>query len=364
MSSCIPVAPSDIQKELDKLEEAHKENKQQRACLFNLIVYTFKNKNPKTFRNLVDQISTQFPCRILFIEEDSGSKIDLLNTAICVKQINADQEKRIICEEINIQISSSINDQAHPLILPYIIPDLPIYLIWADDPTKSHPVFPSFLDLSHRLIFESECTPNLQEFSGEIQSNILNQHWEVADLNWIRSESWRKVLKGIFNTPERIEELKATCEITLKFAGVNRDAFCQNHYEVHYLHGWLAAQLGWSPLSFTGELNRKKIVYQNKGHQVLVQVEEDPLHPETDQGSLTYIQVKTQNQKVFTAFLDTNDSLIKIEILDEKKPNDTYNTYLMHAKWEYSLSKEICFQETSKHYCNTLSVLSQIEGLV
>jgi glucose-6-phosphate dehydrogenase assembly protein OpcA len=364
MSSCIEVKPSEIQKELDRLEETHKENKQQRACLFNLIVYAFKPKRPQVFRELSDQIASQFPCRILFIEEDPDSNAKAIKTSICVKQISSDQEKQIICEEINLFVPASIQEQSYPLILPHLVPDLPILLIWGDDPTKDHPLFSKFQQLAHRLIFESECTPNLQNFCATLKEHILKHHWEVADLNWVRGESWRKALVGIFNTKAQIEELRSLTEMTLKFAGVNQEVFCQNHYELHYLHGWIAAQLGWIPTSFKMESNVRKIGYKTSNREIYIRIEEDPLHKESEEGSLTFFQIKTASQKKYTAYLNTTDSLIKIEIVDEKKPNETYNTYLMHAKWKHSLSKEICYHETSSHYCNMLSILSQIQGLV
>lgn len=364
MSSCTEVKPSEIQKELDRLEEAHKENKHQRACLFNLIVYAFKPKKPHLFRKLSDQIASQFPCRILFIEEDPVSIAQEIKTSICVKQISSDQEKQIICEEINLFVPSSIQEQSYPLILPHLVPDLPILLVWGDDPTKEHPLFSKFQHLAHRLIFESECTPNLQHFCFTIKEHILKHHWEVADLNWIRGESWRKALKEIFNTKAQIEELRSLTEMTLKFAGVNQEVFCQNHYELHYLHGWIAGQLNWVPTSFTQELCQTKIGYKTSDREIFVQIEEDPFHKESEQGSLTFFQIKTASQKIYTAYLDTTNSLIKIEIFDEKKPNEIYNTFMMHAKWKHSLAKEICYHETSSHYCNMLSLLSQIQGLV
>ncbi|MCH9633831.1 MAG: hypothetical protein S4CHLAM7_05650 [Chlamydiae bacterium] len=58
------------------------------------------------------------------------------------------------------------------------------------------------------------------------------------------------------------------------------------------------------------------------------------------------------------------DSRIKFEIKDEKKPNNLYTTFLMLPKWEHSLAREICYQETSKHYYNTLATLSRIQGLI
>lgn len=362
MSTFIKVNPSEIQQQLDRLEKAHKDSKQQRACLFNLILYSLNATRLPYFQELVDQISKQFPCRIIVIQEDPHTDSNSISTSLAVRLLNAGSEKQIICEEIHVEIPSSIQEQAYPLILPHLIPDLPIYLIWAGDPTFNHPLFTPFQELAHRLIFESECTDNLSNFCQKIQMNILNQHWEVADLNWVRSEGWRKALKNIFNTEERLEELGQAEKIVLRFSEASSASECQNHFQVHYLHGWLAAQLKWQPISFEDKVSHQTILYKTGSNSIEVQIEKDPLS--TEANTTSYVQIKTRNKKIFTCYLEPKEAMIKIEILDEENPEETYNTCLMQAKWEHSLSKEICYQETSTHYCNMLSILSQIKGLV
>ncbi len=55
--------------------------------------------------------------------------------------------------------------------------------------------------------------------------------------------------------------------------------------------------------------------------------------------------------------------MIRVEILDEKKPEHPYNACLMPVKWEFSLAKEVCYKETSRHYRHMLQILSEIKGL-
>ncbi len=364
MSTFIKVNPSEIQEELDRLEETHKENKQQRACLFNLILYSIDPVKLPYFQELVDQISKQFPCRIIVIQEDPDGQSGSINTSLAVRLLNAGSDKQIICEEIHVEIPSSIQEQSYPLILPHLIPDLPIHLIWAGDPTFNHPLFKPFQELAHRLIFESECTDDLSGFCKKIQMNILNQHWEVADLNWVRSESWRKALKSIFNTEERLKELQQTERIILRFSEAGSPSASKNHFQVHYLHGWLAAQLNWEPVSFEDKGSHQTIIYKTDSNSIEVEIHKEKEPVSKEGNTITYAQIKTRNKKIFTCSLEPKDSMIKIEILDEENPKEAYNTCLMHAKWEHTLSKEICYQETSTHYCNMLTILSQIKGLV
>lgn len=358
MTAPIEVKPSDIQKELAKLEEQNKENEQQRASLFNLIVFLTDPKGLAEIAQVVDEIASQFPCRILFIQNIEN--IERIKTFVSVKLISSESQKKILYEQINIEVPSSKFNEVVPLILPHILPDLPIYLLWADDPTKTHDLFNPLKVLSDRLIFQSDCCNNLQEFAKKVCSEVLHMAWEVADLNWIRLEGWRNVIKGIFNTEKRFNHLKNAEKITLYFTKDNPSS-CHNHLP-HYFHGWLAAQLGWTPVSCTSNEHSKKMIYKSD-HSIEIEIEtKDPIEG-IEPGSLFFIEIKTTTKLKFSFHLNPKDYLIQVEILDEQKPSEPYNAFLMHTKWKTALAREICYQETSSHYCNMLSILSQIQGL-
>lgn len=364
MSSKSYIKPSEIQNELDRIEKAHDENRQQRAALFNLIVYAFESERLPYFVELSDLIAKQFPCRIIFIKENPKSEEKELKTQVQVKLLENESDKTVICEQITVEAPESLNQNVFPLVLPHLLPDLPIYLVWAKDPTEPHPAFEPFKKLAHRLIFESECSNNLQSFAEKIQSNILKSHWEVADLNWARLESWRSVLLNLFNNEKRLQDLKELKKITLRYQGSESEYFCHNHFQVHYLHGWLAAQLGWTFKSLQIQKNLTEIIYQTGSRQIQVLLETEKKSSSKTPGEITYAQFITESKLKFQCVNDPDQSLIKIEISDEEKPEEIYNSFLMHAKWEYSLAREICYQNTSAHYCAMLGVLSTLKGLV
>lgn len=366
MSSPFFVKPSEIQRELDRLEEAHKENKQQRACLFNLVVYAFQSDRLPFFSELIDQIAKQFPCRILFIQEGPDEKCSELKTSILVKVLQEGANKSILCEQINVELPESLNEKVYSLLLPHFVPDLPIHLIWAKDPTKPHPLFEPFKKLADRIIFESECSDHLQPFASEVQNRLLNGLWDVIDLNWVRLESWRKVIKSLFNSEARLEELKGASRIKLRYQGEASAYFCHNHFQVHYLHTWLAAQLDWVFDSFESKDHGKKIAYKKPGQKgvCLVEIQKEDQKISKDPGQVTYLEVLSPLKNKFVCSLKPDEPLIEVHISNEEKPKETYNSYSMQIKWQQSLAQEICYQKTSQHYCNMLGILASIKGLV
>lgn len=364
MTSYIPVQVGEIQKELDKLEKMHEQNNQLRASLFNLIVYTRKNEKLPYFVQIVDEIVKQFPCRILFIEESSEESAPYLNAKIAAKIVSSGDNPNVVCDKIYLETSKNNSEQILHLILQHTIVDLPIYLLWGQDPTLSHPLFPSLKHIAKRLVFHSECSNNLQEMSQKLLANVIKDHWEIADLNWINLEEWKEVLKAIFNSKESVDDLNQTSEVTLKFCSSKSEFFCHNHFQVHYMHAWLAAQLQWDFVSYQDEKAAKHIHYKKNQTRIQVNILEHECSIKALPGTITYLQIKTENKKNFTFQTQYEDEMIHIEIVDEKKESPPYNTALMKSKWEVYLAKEICYEQTSQHYIQTLKVLAEIDGLV
>ncbi|MCH9633134.1 MAG: hypothetical protein S4CHLAM6_14860 [Chlamydiae bacterium] len=364
MSSYISVKPSQIRSELEKLEETHKQNNQLRASLFNLIVYVQKNEKLPLFLELVDQIVQHFPCRVIFIEENPESSESYLDARISAKMIHVGDAPNVVCDKIYLSTSKDNCEQIQHLILEHTLVDLPIYLLWGKDPTCSHPLFPSLKHMAKRLIFHSECSNNLQELSQKLLSNVITDNWEIADLNWVYLEEWREVIKAVFNSQLSLEDLQQTTEVNIDFCATPSEYFCHNHFQVHYLHSWLAAQLGWKFVSYKDQQIKKDIAYSFGEERVHVQISEEQCGIKASPGTILSIQIKTKNKKIFTFKADTDDEMIHINIIDEEKPNKPYNTSLMKSKWQVYLTKEICYKETSKHYKQMLQILSTMDGLV
>ena len=83
------VSPERIETELLKIwEDLSKENKM-RASLFNLVVFNRLSSRTDYIRNIVQKVVEKFPCRTLFISQDTDTKQNYLKTAISVLFPNA-----------------------------------------------------------------------------------------------------------------------------------------------------------------------------------------------------------------------------------------------------------------------------------
>lgn len=222
-------------------EKNNSEHKIDRACLFNLIVYTFKSDKSEYFKEIVNLIIRQFPCRVIFIEavqNSSSTEKSLKNQEITTREISWDR--------LFIQVSEENLARVPFLILPLLIPDLPIYLLWGHDPCTENTILPHLEKLATRLIFDSEATSDLQQFCLKLLEHLNNSPVQIMDMNWARISGWREILLQIYDSPERLEQLAAAKKIRIHYNSSSNSNGLQPETQAIYLQAWLASCLGWS----------------------------------------------------------------------------------------------------------------------
>ena len=128
-----------------------------KACLFNLIVFCEAEQCSLFLRTYIDQL-VEIPlpshqCRSVPDSSLQDITLDGLSK----------NEDRLFIRAPQSKVSS-----VPSLILPYLVPDLPVYLLWGQDPTTETQILPSALKYGSRLIFDSSAPENLQEFAKKL----------------------------------------------------------------------------------------------------------------------------------------------------------------------------------------------------
>ncbi len=240
-----------------------------KACLFNLIVYTHDIRCEKNFTPLVEMVAPQLPCRIIFIQANKNDHEMLVKFST----VPLKENKNVSCDKITIKTHTKDLDKVPFIIYPYIVPDVPVYLLWGTDPLREKIILPKLKNFVTRLIFDSECTDNLQEMSKDLLEQKSSWNFDVLDLNWARFGGWREVLSKTFDSEERFSQLKNASSFKIKYNDLHNEQFSNPDTQAIYLQGWLASQLGWTFV----KMENNVIYYQ--GSQ-LVKVE---LIPDQDQ---------------------------------------------------------------------------------
>lgn len=330
------VHPGKIEPELLKIWDGLAKEKM-RACLFNLVVFTRLSERTDYIRDIVQKVSEKYPCRVLFISYDDQAPTPYLKTAVSVVG-----QGIIACDYIDIGVAGVEHIGQVPfVILPHLVPDLPISLLWAEDPGKAHALFAPLAKLAGRIIFDSESADNLLDFSKAVLA-LKETGVEIADLNWARTEGWRDLIASLH--PEKITKVE------MIFNERKTEFFCHLRVQSMYLTAWFASRLGWSFQKAT-----KNLLFTFKQANAQIQ---SASWPKLGPGTIISVNLSTEDQILYhCSRIPTQYHHVTIQTEGPDHCELPYRYVLGQTATGQSLVTEIITQGTSLHYLDMLRAL-------
>jgi len=356
------VAPGDIQDTLNKIWESLETTNVTRASLFNLIFYTQKNNRTAYVQKLAQKVIEKFPSRVIFIAVDKQSKEEFLKTEVSILS-SSHGDFDVACDYIQIEASGASISRVPFVVLPHILPDLPIYLAWAEDPSQDDPLFDQLHTFASRLIFDSETTDNMPRFCTSILQHYKTEHTDIADLNWARLESWRDLLSMAFYSEENLDRMQHAKKITLTFNAQESQFFCHTRIQSLYLQAWIACQLNWEFKAAQFEKEQMLFSYQSTYSPVEV-ILTPIMNPKLPPGLILTLDITTLDDHMYCFSRDLEQiHRITLNSHDAKKCDIPATYILQKAESGHSLVKEVTHRGTSKHFLKVLNLLKNIENL-
>ncbi|MEM8727324.1 MAG: glucose-6-phosphate dehydrogenase assembly protein OpcA [Chlamydiota bacterium] len=351
------VHPADIETELEKVRDSLQGISKMRACLFNLIIYAKKSQRVGYLNEMIQKIIQRFPCRIIFITYDESCSNHRLKTAVSV--ITADQGMYEIASDL-IEVEAGAKDHLKVpfVILPHILPDLPIYLVHADDPSFDNPVGRKLERLAHRIIFDSEAACHLPAYAKAVLGHNEHFHADVADLNWARIEGWRQLFAGVFRRQESLAEIDRAEKIRIRYNSRETDDFRHTDVQAIYLQAWLAVQLGWRLKKATDGSN---FAYEGEFGRVDIELVSDKTAT-VFPGTISSIAIST-DRAIEYRFKRKRRHPHHV-IIEKSSPElcSLPTDYVLDKDISgQSLVREICYKGTSSHYVKVLQLVANIE---
>lgn len=351
------VDPSKIESELLRIWEGLVKENKMRASLFNLVVYNRASPRTDYVRSIVQKVIEKFPCRVLFISHDPDASVSYLKTAVSVAAPKG-SASAIACDHIDIGVAGTDVERVPYLILPHIIPDLPVYLLWTEDPCTPNPLFKPLCDRAHRLIFDSECADSLLPFAQKLLALKKETNLELADLNWARTEGWRDLVTSIFDSPQRINQLQDLASVQLTYNARETEFFCHLKVQSIYLLAWLSNRLGWKLKKSSREL---KFQFEADGKKLDAAIQ-SALWPKLGSGTVISVECKTSDETLYQFMrLPDRYHYVGIQISTPEKCELPYEYVLGQTATGQSLVQEITRKGTSRHYLGMLEELTTLD---
>lgn len=350
------VDPSAIQDELSKLWDSLETANTTRACLFNLIFYTHKAHRFSYVQKIADHLVKKFPARIILIAVDTACQEEALTTSISILP-SSPGEYDVACDLIQIETSLLTAERIPFIVLPHILSDLPVYLMWAEDPLANPPLLQQLEKFSSRLIFDSEAASNLPEFARNLLKSYQQEHMDIADLNWARIEDFRDLIAASFHSKERQELLSQISSLRIRYNSAPSLFFCHTRIQALFIQTWLATQLGWNFHRVETEADTLTLLYQGP-----IEVHIHPVFkPELPPGLVLSIEIYTQSDvHVLFEIQETNTTQI-ITYFSTPTICEMPSTFVCSkGKSGHSLIKEIYHRGTSPHFLKVLQAIEQM----
>ena len=353
------VNPENIEKQLQLIWEGLVKENKMRACLFNLIVYNHLSPRTDYIRNIVQKVIEKFPCRILFVSFDPDSSLSYLKTAVSVVAPSS-SESTIACDNIDIGVAGTDLERVPFLILPHIIPDLPVYLLWTEDPSIPNSLFAPLLAMADRAIFDSESADNLLSFANTLL-DLRKKGIDIADLNWARTEGWRDLISSTFDSPDRIEHLNTLNALRITYNSRESEPFCHLRIQSMYLLAWLSSQLPWTLIHTEKKREELDFDFEIANQKSTFIIREE--HWERlGSGTITSVHFESRDGHIYACDrIALQYHTVNIQISSQNECQLPYRFVLGQTARGQSLVKEICTKGTSQHYVEMLKELLTID---
>jgi glucose-6-phosphate dehydrogenase assembly protein OpcA len=304
---------------------------------------------------MVKMIAEQFPCRIIFIQGDRTTKESYLKVNVSTEI--GKEIKGFTCDQILIEATGKELYKVPFLILPAFVPSLPIYLLWGEDPTTENTILPHLQKFATRLIFDSECTENLQHFSKIMQQRLQSTSTQVVDMNWARIGGWREILAQTFDSPERFALLATAKSIKITYNDIHSSFFTHTDTQAIYLQAWLASRLEWKFISRKSQGKTQILRYKYNKEFVNIELIADAnpnLAPED------IITIEVSNTGDFVCYLKRESlNQVTVQACNHYQCKLPFSLRLPTIRSGRSFMQEIFYQKISGHYLGMLHLISQ-----
>lgn len=349
----------DVNAELAKLGAEGKKKGQIKGCLFSLIIYSQDPQRSAYLKEIVQTVTETFPCRIIFIEYNSQTTQHFLNVTVEEEVVKKDGAT-ISCDRINIQCTAKYLSRIPYIVLPHFVPDLPIYLLWGQDPSQENEILPHLQTFATRLIFDPDSSSNICAFCRKMLTDQTLRKISVTDMHWASLTSWREIFFQVFDSQEKIELLQNCKKVTIRFNNKTHESYQHTERRALYLQGWLAAQLQWQYVQASVQNNSMSIDYKNKQNHTQVILEGENLEDLTP-GAIVKVEIQANNDTTFDLSRTTSQPFIKTQISMKDSCELPTTLPLRHSKKGLLFMNEIFFLPCSAHYWNMLKAIEPIQ---
>ena len=351
-----------IEKDLRDSSKNELQKKTAKASLFTLVIFANELRRVCYLQELVNTILDKFPCRIIFIQGDVQSQESYFHvtvSSVISGQSSNTQDSAVACDQITIKASKDQLFRVPFVVTPHIVPDLPIFLLWGQNPFEEKEIFPHLQPYASRVIFDSECSDNLTNFCKDMQESLDTLKMDIMDISWALVSNWRDLLYQVFDTPDKVKHLDNLKSIIIQYNGSKTDTFKHPEIRAIYLQAWLACCLKWKYRNLEKFETNMVISYIGDANPVIVALSPLTL-PDVPPGAINSIEITTTDGYAYTIARKPNLSQAVVHISSNETCELPFTLPLPSIHKGMNFMRETFFSKLGNHYSDMLKIVSKI----
>jgi glucose-6-phosphate dehydrogenase assembly protein OpcA len=295
---------------------------------------------------MVNSIVSRYPCRIICLSYRMEQPEDFLQVDMGIEEGGVCAITG--CDWINITVGGNHRRRVPLLILPHLVSDLPVQLVWKLGPMEERETLLRLQKMTNRVIFDSDGAPSTSNFCCALAGDMSLFQSDITDLNWAYLQGWRSLLAEAFQAPAQLALLKQAKRIEIQY-NHRLENFCKcPELPARMLQAWLASRLGWA---FQG-LEGNTIKYQNGVAVVFNPITDNDLPA----ASITSITLQGEDNQRLVLQVEKGMQRVRV---DSPTP---HTLPLREMAREEAVLDQLFIPHTSRQLKRTLEVLCLIEG--
>ncbi|MEM8628489.1 MAG: glucose-6-phosphate dehydrogenase assembly protein OpcA [Chlamydiota bacterium] len=343
------VATEEIENRLQTIWESLACENKVRACLFNLVVYTKCDQRSEHLSEVVRKVVENYPCRVIFLWEDLDTMRSYLKAAVSVLDLKNGSDTA--CDRLDIVFTKDHTNHVFPLLLPHIVPDLPLNVLWLDTPSSEIPFFLPLESLCERVIVDSGSASTLERFLRDLSLYLPRKKAHISDVNWTRIAPWRELIEAEFSSLQARQLLQKADRIEVTYNGEKNSYIPHPETETLYWIFWLAALFGWTFQKQTGDL----LTFSSLT-VALLETQGQGIRP----GAILSIKITAQDTLYSLERALHKQEEIVVKRISKAKCDLPRKLFLHQSARGASLSAEMVKKQTNPQYLATMESLQSL----
>jgi hypothetical protein len=214
-----------------------------RACLWNIVECHPLDAEPGAVHSdPVDDVCALVPSRLIRLRAQpvpAGTapqrEVEAWVSTRC--NLSAGGGHQICTEEIQVAGYGEASQSHFPaLVRAMLVPDLPVALVWLNQPPHKGRLLRDLLRLCDRILIDSQPGADVQMLA-RLSALVEETNAYFVDLGWMRLTPVRHMIASLFDAPGRAEQLKHVEGIRVEASPAGRNTGL-------LLLGWVLSRLG------------------------------------------------------------------------------------------------------------------------